>query len=150
PEGAKQVRLTVELTSPVEMVRRRHPVMIDEWGISNFEWLGDPKKPEAYWRWALAPKTELAFEVTSRKEILVQAKFRTPLEHQVVDIDVDGKPLTTWSDIRRDELELRSFHFTAEAGRHLIKLHYALANVGRTSFAPGDPRPMAIMLESLV
>ncbi|MBX3192507.1 MAG: hypothetical protein KF819_36290 [Labilithrix sp.] len=150
PEGGKSVRLTVELTTEAQIVRRKHPVVVDESGISGWEWTGDAKRPTAHWRWALAPKTELAFNVTEPRTIVVLARFRTPLPRQVVTITLDGTPLETWIGIDKDRPEERSLRFVVDAGRHTLTLAYAQANAGPTLFAPNDPRPLAIMLESLV
>lgn len=150
-EAAKKLRLVVELTAPIDLVRRRRSPMADEKrGLSGWEWLGNPKAPEASWRWATAPSTDLEFEVGEPRELVVETRFRNPIADQRVTVELDGNTIGIWEDLPRDADITRSARGKIGPGRHELRLRYARGNASPTLFEPSDPRPMSIMVKSLV
>ena len=153
PEGGKTVRLVVQLEAEdQQIVRRLVPPAVDATGFSGYEWIGESKHPREQWRWALAPKSELAFDVGDPRMLTLAARFRTPLIGQRVTVELDGKVLDTWQDLPINTTVERTVQARVEPGRHVLRLVYALANAKPPAgvvFAPGDPRPMTVMFESL-
>lgn len=150
-EKAKSLRLRVELPSPLELVRRGgQNRFVTTTGFSGWEWIGDAKHPTSQWMWALAPKAEMLIDVTEARSLDVSTVFRSPIEGQTIDWELDGKPIASWTDLGRGEEVGRSFEgVTLQPGLHALSAHFSKGNRGSTRFAPSDPRPMAIMFESL-
>lgn len=153
-EGGKAVRLVVRLEEvDQQIVRRLVPAALDATGFSGYEWVGDSKHPREQWRWAVAPKSELSFDIGEPRTLALAAKFRTPLIGQRVTVELDGRVLDTWQDLPINTSVERTFTARVEPGRHVLRFAYALANAKPPKgvlFAPNDPRPMTVMFESLV
>lgn len=152
-EGGKKVRLVVQLEEEdKQIVRRLVPAPLDVTGLSGYEWVGDAKHPREEWRWAVAPKSEIAFEIGEPRTLTAAARFRTPLAGQEVKVELDGREIDVWKDLPIHTDVDRTLRARVEPGRHVLRLSYALANrkgPGGVLFAPNDPRPMTVMFRSL-
>jgi hypothetical protein len=149
-EAAKKVRLQVGLVDPVEVIRTKQSPALDVTGFSGLEHLGPPNHPTSLWRWALAPFSEVAFEMEQPRTFQVDAKLSTPLDGQRVTLLIDGQKFATWDDVRSDGPVARSASIHLEPGKHVLRFEYAGSNTGPHAFAPGDPRPMTVSFSSLV
>jgi hypothetical protein len=150
PEGGKKVRLSVELTSAVETIRQRRAVVLDVEGLSNYEWIGNSKSDVEHWRWALAPQTELIFDVSVPREIVAEMRFRSPIPGQAITVVMDGRDVQTLADLPTDANLERRVRIPVAAGHHTLLLRYKYANMYPTEFAPTDPRPLTVQFWSLV
>ena len=149
-EGARKLRLSVELSSPVDAIQQRRSLTLDVNGLSAYEWLGSAKHEEGHWRWALAPQTEFAFDVTEPRDVVVDMRFRSPILGQTITSVLDGVDGARLADLPIDgELE-RTLRVHVAPGHHTLALRYKHANLYPTEFAPIDPRLLTVMFTSLV
>jgi hypothetical protein len=149
-EGGKKVHLSVELTSSVETIRQRHPVVLDVNGLSGYEWRGDSKNDREHWRWALAPETEFTFDVSVPREIVAELRFHSPIPKQVITVLMDGREVQSLGDFPQELFVTRTVRVPVTPGHHTMLLRYKFANLYPTEFAPKDPRPLTVQYWSLV
>lgn len=148
-EAGKRARLFVALAGAEEIVKRKSARFVQVAGISDYEWLGPRQADTSRWKWALLPATELVFDTVEERELVLDARFRVPVDGQAVTFTLDGAPLAVWSDLPRDELLSRSLRAPVGPGHHELRAAYAKGNAPPNVFAPSDPRQMAVMFESL-
>jgi hypothetical protein len=151
--AARNARLIVRLEGDEQQViRRRVPVALTQDGLSGYEWLGDSKHPTDEWRWAVLPSTKLTFEIGEPRELVLAARFQTPLYDQKVTISLDGHVVDTWSDLPINTVLEKTTYTPVGPGKHVVTIAYAYGNAEPPRgqpFAPTDPREMAVMFRSL-
>lgn len=151
--AARDARLIVRLEAiDQQVVRRRVPVAVTQEGLSGWEWLGESKHPRDQWRWAVLPSTTLTFEVGEARELVLAARFQTPLYDQKVTVSLDGRVIDTWADLPINTQVEKATRTPVGPGKHVLTLAYAYGNAKPPRgqpFAPNDPREMAVMFHSL-
>lgn len=150
PEGAKQIRYTVVLSSAAETIAQRRPLGLDFNGLSGYEWLGDANNDFGqHWRWAVAPQTDFIFNTTLPREIVLEADYLSPVPGQVVTVTMDGRVVQTLDDLPLNERSKLTLRTPVAPGEHTLQLRYKYANAGLTEFTPKDPRALTIRFWSL-
>ncbi|GAA0502241.1 alginate O-acetyltransferase AlgX-related protein [Deinococcus depolymerans] len=100
-------------------------------------------------RWAFGPVAGVSYAVKAAGPVTVDATFETPLEGQGVEVRAGGKVLDTIQGLKRGENVTRRWTVDAAAGGNDLEFRFADYNGGRTTFAPGDGRPMAVIFKKL-
>ncbi|GGR58769.1 hypothetical protein GCM10008959_20620 [Deinococcus seoulensis] len=100
-------------------------------------------------RWAFGPVATVSFVTATAGKVEVNATFETPLDGQGVEVVSGGKVIDTVSGLKRGETVTRTWTVDAAAGQNSLDLRFADYNGGKTSFAPGDSRPMAVIFKTL-
>ena len=150
PEGAKQIRYTVVLSSAAETIAQRRPLGLDFNGLSGYEWLGDANNDFGqHWRWAVAPQTDFIFNTTLAREIVLEADYLSPIPGQVVTVTMDCRVVQTLDDLPLNERSKLTLRTPVAPGEHTLQLRYKYANAGLTEFTPKDPRALTMRFWSL-
>jgi hypothetical protein len=152
PVGGRNLRVKIEpiLEHEIELVSARRQRWVQEHGISGYESLQRAGQESLRWRWALAPASSLEFESRDGTRFELGALLMSPIAGQAISIDLDGKQLASWTDLPVNVTVARRVDFIPGAGQHTIKLAFAVSNTSEHAFAPTDPRPLAVRLDSLV
>ncbi|HMF27878.1 MAG TPA: hypothetical protein VKE42_03845, partial [Candidatus Cybelea sp.] len=141
----KSVKLALSPLGDADVVdwRRSKQIVVD--GVSGYETLDEEK-----WRWALGPTSTIQFALAKAESVEIRVRARNPLADQAVTLELDGKPVARVDHLTLHEVSERTLKVEAGAGVHRLTLRYANYNgfAGKT-FAPGDPRPMALQLYAL-
>lgn len=100
-------------------------------------------------RWAFGPVATVSFVTATAGKVTVNATFETPLEGQGVEVVSGGKVIDSVGSLKRGENVTRTWTVDAAAGQNSLDLRFADHNGGKTTFAPGDRRPMAVIFKTL-
>ena len=79
----------------------------------------------------------------------MNATFENPVKDQTVEVLAGGKVIDTISGLQPGQNVTRTWTLDAQAGGNALDFRFADYNGGRTSFAPGDGRPMAVIFKAL-
>lgn len=100
-------------------------------------------------RWAFGPVASVTFNAAQAAPVTVNATFENPVGDQTVEVLLGGKVIDTISGLQPGQNVTRSWTVNAVAGSNTLDFRFADYNGGRTSFAPGDGRPMAVIFKTL-
>lgn len=154
--AVRQLRLIRDLVGGYELVAAQIPRAIDAEGLALYEilsplqrvWL--PQSERRQWRWALLPATTIGFELHRPKALTVRMRFRPETQGQVVTVTLDGQVVAVWDQLGAKVTVERQAVFSPAPGPHVLRFEYRNGNRGAAAWAPQEPRPLAVLVESLV
>lgn len=100
-------------------------------------------------RWAIGPETLLSFRLGESKPLELTFRFVNPIEGQEVAVEINGVSVANISNIRAGTTIERRIKFQGVAGVNRLILSSNDWNHHKTTFAPNDPRRLAIQFKEL-
>lgn len=108
------------------------------------------KNAQTSWRWAIGPETRLTFKLAKAQPLLVVFSFNNPISDQDVVIEANGKTVDKILDIKQNGAIIQhSVEFQAVEGVNTVVFKYKNWNKRPVTFAPEDPRQMAVAFTQL-
>jgi hypothetical protein len=131
--------------SEADLLRVRSPYGLTISGLSEIE----KNAQGSSWRWALGPETRLSFKLPSSQSLALVFSFVNPISSQDVVVEANGVTVGRFVDIKKDDIIKRRVNFKSIEGLNTVVFKYKNWNKNQVTFAPNDPRPMAIKLAQL-
>lgn len=110
---------------------------------------GNFGESEGTMRWAYGPAASVAYALPAAATVTVDATFDVPLDGQGVEVLVAGKVIDRFPALRKGDSVTRRWTVEAPAGVNRLDFRFAAVNGGKTTFAPGDGRPLAVLFRTL-
>jgi alginate O-acetyltransferase complex protein AlgJ len=100
-------------------------------------------------RWAVGPESSIDFWLERPISCRLDIRFFNPIDEQTVEVVFNGEIVETLTEIPQGTVMERSYNLIPEAGQNNLTLNFSDWNKHKTTFAPEDRRPMAIMFSRL-
>lgn len=97
-------------------------------------------------RWALGPTSGIAFTLAQATELSLSIAFFVPQANQRVIVELNGATAAVFDELEQYRFSLNEISLNAVQGRNEIRLIYDDWNSNKETFAPNDPRLMAVEL----
>ena len=140
--------VTTDSLAPVQAEQAVHDLLagttLDGVRLQNFSAL-----EEGGIRWALGPASRVTIHTPEAQRLTLDLSFFNPIAGQRVEVQFNGAPLEVLRDLPEGAVLERSFTVDTVAGDNVLNLEFADWNANTRVFAPGDPRPMAVMFSKL-
>ena len=113
-------------------------------GMSSLEEISSSR-----WRWALGPNTHLDFKLSKSQPLELEMRFDNPILGQDIIVEVNGGTIGKIVDLKKDKQIEWVLKFRGVQGVNQIDFKYKYWNNHGFTFAPNDPRPMAVSFSKL-
>ncbi len=120
--------------------------------LNNFE--GPERDGKGAWRWALGPQAAIYFQSDGAKDYVLLLEAFNPIPNQTVTLEINKTPVRTYAGLPVPSWLEHSISdllvFRSKPGLNEITLRFAGWNGHGVTFAPGDNRPLALAVVSLL
>lgn len=101
------------------------------------------------WRWALGPRTIINFNLKEPKLLSMLFEFDNPIQSQDVTVELNGRVLEKFTNLSQGLLVKGNTELDVRQGINVITFRYRYWNHNQITFAPNDPRLLAIVFKKL-
>ncbi len=131
--------------SESNLLRVKSPYGLSITGLSEIE----KNAQGSSWRWALGPETRLTFKLPRSQSLALVFSFVNPISSQNVVIEANGVSVGRFVGINQGDIIKRRVEFQSLEGLNAVVFKYKNWNNNKITFAPNDPRFMAIEFTQL-
>ena len=104
---------------------------------------------DSTYRWALGPDTQIDFKSDKAQALEVVMDFFNPIDGQSITVTFNGSTIQDLSQLHQGTQMSLKFFVNAIPGVNRLSIRYSDWNGNKTTFAPSDDRPMALLFRQL-